>query len=65
MFNALDQRDVVALYPLDSVNFPLDPAVPAIENKRDVRNKTDNRHGITGYLDDAEVARRIHEALTT
>jgi len=62
-FNALDERDVVALYPLDAGNFPLDPLNPAIENKRDVRNKTENRHGIAGYLDDAVVARRIHEAL--
>jgi hypothetical protein len=63
-FNAMDERDVVALYPLDSGRFPLDPANPAIENKRDVRNKTRNRHGIAGYLDDKEVAKRIHDALT-
>ena len=62
-FNALDQRDVVALYPLDTASFPLDPAAPAIENKTDVRNNTSNRHGISGYLDDPEVARRIHDAL--
>jgi hypothetical protein len=62
-FNAMDERDVVALYPLTTEHFPLDPTMPAIENKRDVRNKTTNRHGIAGYLDDAEVARRIHDAL--
>jgi len=62
-FNALDERDVVALYPLDPTNFPLDPRIPAIENKRDVRNKTNNRHGIAGYLNDKEVAKRIHDAL--
>lgn len=62
-FNALDERDVVALYPLDPRHFPLAPPDPAIENKRDVRNRTRNRHGIAGYLDDAEVARRIHDAL--
>jgi hypothetical protein len=62
-FNALDERDVVALYPLDTSRFPLDPTTPAIENKRDVRNKTRNRHGIAGYLDDKEVAKRIYEAL--
>ena len=62
-FNAMDERDVVALYPLDTRCFPLDPTAPAIENKRDVRNKTENRHGISGYLDDREVARRIHDAL--
>ena len=37
--------------------------VSGIENKTDVRNPTANRHGISGYLDDAEVARRIHDAL--
>jgi hypothetical protein len=63
-FNAMDERDVVALYPLDTARFPLDPATPAIENKQDVRNKTSNRHGIAGYLDDKEVARRVHGALT-
>lgn len=63
-FNAMDDRDVVALYPLDTGRFPLDPANPAIENKRDVRNKTRNRHGIAGYLDDQEVAKRIYDALT-
>jgi hypothetical protein len=63
-FNALDPRDVVALYPLDTTCFPLDPAAPAIENKLDVRNKTSNRHGIAGYLDDEEVARRIYDGLT-
>lgn len=63
-FNALDERDVVALYPLVPDRFPLDPAAPAIENKRDVRNRTKNRHGIAGYLDDADVAKRIHRALT-
>jgi hypothetical protein len=62
--NALDERDVVALYPLDTTHFPLDPTTPAIENLRDVRNRTGNRHGISGYLDDANVARRIYEALT-
>lgn len=59
-FNALDERDVVALYPLNGRHFPLDPE---IENKTDVQNHTENRHGIAGYLDDPEVARRIHDAL--
>lgn len=55
-FNAFDDRDVVALYPLNDDNFPVSPAV---ENYRDVKNHTDNRHGIVGYLDDREVAGRI------
>jgi hypothetical protein len=59
-FNAMDERDVVALFPLTAERFNVDPA---IENKNDVRNHTSNRHGISGYLDDAEVARRIHTAL--
>lgn len=60
-YNAMDDRDVVALYPLDRNNFNVDPGV--IENKTDVRNPTENRHGISGYLGDKEVARVINEAL--
>jgi hypothetical protein len=63
-FNAMDDRDVVALYPLTPSTFPLDPTMPPIENKTDISNRTQNRHGIAGYLDDAVVARRIHNALT-
>ncbi|RZL96821.1 MAG: alpha/beta hydrolase [Variovorax sp.] len=59
-FNAMDERDVVALYPLDAEHFDV---TPAIENKTDVRNRTSNRHGIAGYLDDPVVARTIHDAL--
>lgn len=55
-FNAMDERDVVALYPLDAKRFDV---TPPIDNKTDVRNPTRNRHGIEGYLADAEVARRI------
>ena len=60
-FNAMDERDVVALFALDDKHFDIDPD---IENKTDVDNPTSNRHGISGYLGDPEVARRIHEALT-
>jgi pimeloyl-ACP methyl ester carboxylesterase len=59
-YNAFDPRDVVALYPLDGDNFPVQPA---IENYPRVNNHTDNRHGIDGYLDDTDVARRIATAL--
>jgi hypothetical protein len=62
-FNAMDERDVVALYPLNTQCFPLDPLDPAVDNKTNVRNRTRNRHGIAGYLDDIEVAKRIHAAL--
>lgn len=60
-FNAMDERDVVALFPLDAAHFDIDPA---IDNKTDVDNPSPNRHGIAGYLGDREVARRIHAALT-
>ena len=59
-FNAMDPDDVVALYPLDAKHFPLDPM---IENKEDVDNGTSNQHGITGYLSDKVVAKRIYDAL--
>ena len=59
-FNAMDPNDVVALFPLDKGHFNINPG---IENKTDVNNWTDNQHGIIGYLDDAEVAKRIHDAL--
>ncbi len=59
-FNAYDDRDVVALVPLDSSTFDV---TPAIENKSDVKNFTDNRHGIDGYLADPIVAQRIASAL--
>lgn len=59
-YNAFDTKDVVALYPLDSANFPVQPA---IENNSQVKNTTDNHHGIASYLDDAAVAARIVDAL--
>ncbi len=59
-FNAMDERDVVSLFPLTSKHFDIDPE---IENKTDVDNPTENRHGISGYLGDPVVAQRIHEAL--
>jgi hypothetical protein len=61
-FNARDHQDYVALYPLDKVNFPIEPE---IENKSDVQNQTSNHHGISGYLNDKEVALRIYEALSS
>lgn len=58
--NAMDPRDVVALYPLNARNFPVNPP---IRNKTDVDNHTSNRHGIAGYLGDLDVARWIHDAV--
>lgn len=60
-FNAYDERDLVALNPLNMEFFNI---FPTIKNKNDVKNHTSNRHGIAGYLDDAEVAQKIYEALT-
>jgi len=57
--NAYDRRDVVALNPLDSLHFNI---TPSIDNKGDVDNWTNNRHGIEGYLDDAEVSKTIYDA---
>jgi hypothetical protein len=59
-YNALDRRDIVALYPLDSENFNV---APAITNYTEVNNWTENRHSIIGYLDDANVAKAIYEGL--
>ena len=36
---------------------------PAISNYAAVQNSTPNRHGIIGYLDDADVAKHILDAL--
>lgn len=58
-YNAYDERDVVALNPLDDTYFPADPE---IVNNAAVKNSTKNRHGIVGYLDDANVARTIAQA---
>lgn len=52
-FNAYDERDIVALNPLDGNHFPV---APQIENFSGVRNGTANRHGISGYLTNKIVA---------
>jgi hypothetical protein len=62
-FNARDPRDVVALYPLTPDHFPVGDEAPGIVDKSDVDNETPNRHGISGYLSDRDVARVIHDAL--
>lgn len=54
--NFFDDRDIVALRPLDATYFPVDPAV---QNFPAIKNSTDNRHGISGYLNTAEVARSV------
>jgi hypothetical protein len=59
-FNAYDNRDFVALVPLDEHNFNV---MPSIENMARVRNFTDNRHGIEGYLADPMIAAKLVELL--
>lgn len=59
--NAYDKRDVVALKPLDQTTWPIQPR---IENFGEVKNTTDNAHGITGYLNDRKVAGWVVEGLT-
>ena len=55
-YNAYDAHDIVSLNPLDQSNFDVNPA---ITNNGTVENWTDNRHGIVGYLDDANVAKMV------
>lgn len=59
-FNAYDERDVVALQPLDENHFNI---TPSILNYNKVKNSTNNRHGIEGYLDDPIVAKMIFDSL--
>ncbi len=59
--NAYDERDIVALNPLDEEYFPVNPR---ISNNNRLKNKTDNRHGIVGYLDDPSIARKIVEMMS-
>ena len=60
-YNAMDPDDVVALHPLTPKHFSTGGT---IENHVEVKNSTDNQHSIGGYLDDAKVAKRIHQAIT-
>jgi hypothetical protein len=61
-YNAYDEGDIVALNPLKDPWFKTDPS---INNYNRVKNHTDNRHGIVGYLNDVTVARCIAEALSS
>ncbi|MBK9257146.1 MAG: hypothetical protein IPM42_16845 [Saprospiraceae bacterium] len=55
-YNAFDERDFIALKRLDKINFNIRPE---IINSNHVKNFTDNRHGIVGYLEDDVVATQI------
>ena len=59
-FNAYDNRDAVALHPLNDTYFNVKPS---IENYGDIENNTKNHHGIGGYLTDPVVATRLMNAL--
>lgn len=60
-FNAYDERDIVALNPLNDKYFPVDPH---IVNDNTISNHTENRHGIVGYLDDVKIVREISGKLS-
>ncbi|MGR9154604.1 hypothetical protein ACU8L5_35875 (plasmid) [Rhizobium leguminosarum] len=60
-YNAYDDRDVVALNPLDGKFFPISGGV--IENFGGVANRTENAHHISGYLSDPIVASTIYKAV--
>lgn len=59
-YNAYDERDYVALKPLDRENF--NNGFPII-NSTHVDNHTANSHGIAGYLDDKVIAKLIYDAM--
>lgn len=58
--NAYDDRDVVALHPLDQRYFDVSP--PILDHDA-VVNPSPNHHRVEGYLEDPVVALTIHEAL--
>jgi len=61
-YNARDEDDIVALYPLTPNHFVVgDDHLVANDT---VVNPTDNQHGISGYLSDKKVAGVIYDALT-
>ena len=60
-YNAYDEADAVALNPLDSKNFPV---IPSIENYNKIKNPTDNRHGIIGYLNDKVLAAKMWDSMS-
>ncbi|MDN2584300.1 hypothetical protein [Aquibium sp. ELW1220] len=60
--NAYDERDDVALYPLGSGRFSMDPPTPIMDIGK-IDNTTDNHHGIVEYLNKEAIAREIAHAL--
>lgn len=60
--NAYDDGDVVALRALDDDTWPRAQPITNIDN---LRNGTDNKHGISGYLNQVQVANVLYSALTS
>lgn len=58
--NGFDQRDVIALRPVDATGFPVEPPIRNID---DIDNRTAGHHGIDGYLDKPQIAGPIVTAL--
>ena len=58
--NVYDEKDFIALHPLDNSHFNngFD-----IVNRAHVKNHTRNHHGIAGYLDDEITAKSIYDAM--
>ncbi len=54
--NLYDDRDIVALNSLDAKHFNINPGV---RNISDIKNHTNNRHGISGYLNTPKVATEV------
>ncbi|MDC7217383.1 MAG: hypothetical protein PQJ28_00015 [Spirochaetales bacterium] len=59
-YNAYDEKDYIALNPLDDKHFPISPT---ITNSNHVSNHTRNHHGIKGYLDDKTLAQAIYDII--
>ncbi|WP_022696789.1 serine peptidase [Euryhalocaulis caribicus] len=59
-FNARDSRDVVALYPLTREFFEIDPEITDFSG---VKNRTNNNHGISGYLSDPTTVECLYRGL--
>ncbi|EUC00048.1 hypothetical protein PMI07_006328 [Rhizobium sp. CF080] len=62
-YNAFDDRDVVALNALDNGYFPVSGG--RINNQNNIRNRTDNAHGISGYLCDPTLANHLRQIVET
>lgn len=59
-YSCRDKKDYVALVPLTNKYFKIDPE---ITNYNEIKNNTEERHGIEGYLSDAHMAKLIYDRL--